>query len=376
MAAADLVFEGPRPQRRWTIALRAILAIPHWLYVVVLSFVWMFAVIAIWFVALVTARAPMGIAELVARIIQYQTTVYAYSFYVMSDRYPGFDLRAGDYPVELELDAPPRLNRAAVLFRGLLMVPALIVSQLASAGAFVVVLFVWLVALITGRVPDSAYFSFAAVLRYQMRTWAYGSMLTSEYPHGLFGDKTGMYVVAPPDAQQAGDGTTLAAAGAPPRIRTLLLGRGAKNLVVLFLVLGVATQVGSTAVQIAAQDDGALGDLEAAYLPLEDATQAFFTDIQSCAFDGDPLCLQQANNTLAGAFGRFRASLSMIDLPAGTIDEAEAVDRSAAEMQRLLGELAGVTDQATYQRLATSLQAAGVEFDRSFAALYDAVQLS
>ena len=376
MAAVELALEGPRQQRRWTIALRFILAFPHWLYVIVLSFVWMFAVVVIWFVALITARAPMGVAEFVARILQYQTTVYAYSLYVMSDRYPSFDLRSGDYPIELELDEPPRLNRAAVLFRGLLMIPALIVSQLASAGSFVVVLFVWLVALITGRVPDSAYFSFAAVLRYQMRTWAFGSMLTSEYPRGLFGDKTGMYVVAPAETQQADDGTIAAAASTPPRIRTLLLGRGAKNLVILSLVLGVATQVSSTAAQIAARDEGAIADLEAAYLPLEDSTQAFFTDVQSCAFDGDPLCLQQANNTLAGAFGRFRSSLSTIDLPAGTIDEAEAVDRSAAEMQRILGELAGVTDQATYQRLAASLQSAGVDFDQSFAALYDAVRFS
>ncbi|MEA3054818.1 MAG: hypothetical protein QOD30_250, partial [Actinomycetota bacterium] len=56
--AVELTLEGSRPQRRWTIALRAILAVPHWILAGVLSMVAFAVVFVAWFAVLFTQRMP------------------------------------------------------------------------------------------------------------------------------------------------------------------------------------------------------------------------------------------------------------------------------------------------------------------------------
>src|SRR5207302_6121345 len=126
-------FEGPGPQRRLTIAFRIILAIPHLVYFYVLSLVAVLAAVVAWFCALVLGRLPAGFATFLGRVVQYGTRVWAYGFFLLTDRYPPFSLSEADYAVSVEL-TPGRLNRAAVLFRFILFVPATIVVNILFLG--------------------------------------------------------------------------------------------------------------------------------------------------------------------------------------------------------------------------------------------------
>src|SRR5262245_1929297 len=101
--------EGPRRQRRATVAFRLVPAFPHLLYVSVLSaLAWVVLVIG-WFVALATGRLPDGIGTLPARIVAYVTRVWAYVM-LLTDRFPSFALDDdGDYPVAVNVPTGTRL---------------------------------------------------------------------------------------------------------------------------------------------------------------------------------------------------------------------------------------------------------------------------
>ncbi|WP_073904493.1 DUF4389 domain-containing protein [Streptomyces sp. CB02009] len=211
----------PGQQRRWTVFLRWLLLIPQFIVVALLSFAAFFVTIAGWFSALVLGRLPDPIASFLGSVLAYQTRVSA-SAALLVDRYPPFAFDAPDYPVRIELRATP-LNRLAVLFRLILMIPAAVLSSLAQSGWFAVSWVFWLIGIILGRLPEPVFGATAAVVRYRMRFAAYVMMLTPVYPKGLLGD-------APEAAAQPAYSAT----------RPLRLSTGAQVLVWLFLLLGLA----------------------------------------------------------------------------------------------------------------------------------------
>ncbi|MEV8096194.1 DUF4389 domain-containing protein [Kitasatospora sp. NPDC085879] len=214
-------------QRRWTILLRWLLLIPQFIVVWVLSVLAIPAVIVGWFGALFMGRLPEPIEEYLSGFVAWDTRVRA-SAMLLVDDYPPFAWRPEDYPVRVEL-RPGELNRLAVFFRLILMIPAAIVQGLVVTGWYAVSFIVWLIALILGRMPDPLFGATAATLRYAMRFSAYVLMLTSAYPKRLFGD----------------DGLPPVAA-ARSATRPLILSGGGKALVVVFLVLGLIGGISRT----------------------------------------------------------------------------------------------------------------------------------
>ncbi len=180
-------FEGRARQRRLTIAFRVFLALPHLVYLSVLGVVGILAAIVGWFCALVLGRLPSGIAALLGGIVQYSARVSAYAGFLLTDRYPPFSLRAPDYPVSVEV-VHRRLNRAAVFFRFTLAIPAAFLVNIVLIGFQIAAPFIWLIALVAGRLPRALFEGEAAVLRFVTRYYAYAWLLTGEYPSGLFGD--------------------------------------------------------------------------------------------------------------------------------------------------------------------------------------------
>ncbi|MFF4896341.1 DUF4389 domain-containing protein [Streptomyces sp. NPDC001068] len=230
---------APGPQRRWTVLLRWPLLLPQFLAVLLLGIAAFFVTVAGWFTALVLGRLPDGIAGFLGRYLAYETRVTASSM-LLVDRYPPFDLTAPEYPVRIEL-RPTALNRLAVLFRLILMIPAGIIANLVVAGWFAIGWVFWLVAIVLGRLPGPVFGATAAVARYRMRFSAYAAMLTPVYPKGLFGDDPAA------GAEEIRSAT-----------RPLLLDTGAKALIWVFLVLGLLTQVFSR--PTAAYDDNGLAN--------------------------------------------------------------------------------------------------------------------
>ncbi|MFJ9641579.1 DUF4389 domain-containing protein [Streptomyces sp. NPDC004244] len=233
----ELDMPDPGRQRRWTVLLRWLLLIPQMIVVALLGIAAFFLTIAGWFAALVQGRLPQGIARFLGDYLAYATRVTA-SAMLLVDQYPPFALAAPGYPVQIEL-RPGELNRLAVLFRLILMIPAAIVSNLLQYGWAVICWVFWLITLVLGRMPEPIFEASAAVLRFRLRFLAYAMMLTSAYPKRLFGDPV------PPalgyGAPAAAAGMPTAAAGSPAAAnatRPLVLSTGAKVLVVAFLVLG------------------------------------------------------------------------------------------------------------------------------------------
>jgi Domain of unknown function (DUF4389) len=212
----------PGSQRRLTVLLRWLLLIPHFIVLWLLSIVAFFVTVIGWFGALIAGRLPNFAADYLTGFLGYSTRVAA-SAMLLVDAYPPFAFSApADYPVRIEV-RPGTLNRLAVFFRLILMIPAAIVANLLTTGWYAVSWIVWLIVLVLGRMPRPLFEATSAVTRYTMRLSAYGSMLSSAYPKRLFGDESD------------------AAAGQPPvsATRPLLLSSGGRVLVVLFLVLGL-----------------------------------------------------------------------------------------------------------------------------------------
>lgn len=211
----------PGSQRRLTVLLRWLLLVPHFVVLWLLSIAAFFVVVIGWFGALFTGRLPVFAADFLTGYLGYSTRVGASSM-LLVDAYPPFAVSGvTDYPVRVEVRPGP-LNRLAVFFRLLLVIPAAIVQSLLVTGWYTAGFVIWLVVLVLGRMPRPLFEATAAVLRYALRVHAYMLLLTSAYPKRIFGDDA---ATAPGEAVSA--------------TRPLLLSSGGKFLLVVFLLLGL-----------------------------------------------------------------------------------------------------------------------------------------
>ena len=185
----DMWYGGTAPQGRLSVGFRIILAIPQ-LIVLYFLFIALFVVVVIgWFAALFTGRLPDWAHSFISGVVRWSTRVGAYLL-LLTDRYPPFSLDDEDYPARPILPDPGPLNRWAVLFRIILFVPAAVFVQIVQYGLTVpLLLAMWFVVLITGSMPPTLYLAYAALLRYETRFHSWFSMLTSEYPWGMLGDR-------------------------------------------------------------------------------------------------------------------------------------------------------------------------------------------
>jgi Domain of unknown function (DUF4389) len=192
-----VAFGEPAEQRRLTVLVRLILAIPHLVVLYALTIASEVVALICWFAALFTGRLPGGLADFQLGYLRWLTRFSAYVL-LLTDVYPPFEFAEADYPVRLRAEPGP-LNRLAVLFRIILVIPAVIVSAVLGYGLSFPVMFVaWLIVLIAGRMPQPLHEALAAGLRYHVRVTGYFLMLTARYPGGLFGDPARSALVAAP----------------------------------------------------------------------------------------------------------------------------------------------------------------------------------
>lgn len=227
LSPLDFSFQGPsdlelaiRPaaaQRRWTIALRAILVLPGYLAMLGCGLVVLISLPAAWLVALVKGEPPAWARKLCGGSLLLGARVMSYWMFV-HDEVPDVSWRVDpEYPVQLELPAARALNRWSVLLRGVLALPAAMLAQFAVLGLDLLLVIVWPCALVLGRAPRIHRQAAVAVLRYYLRSTAYGYLLTSRWPspRWLFGD----------NGKVGG---------------RLVLTRGARILLAVYLVVGAA----------------------------------------------------------------------------------------------------------------------------------------
>jgi hypothetical protein len=351
MPAPVLVaFAGPAPQSRLTVAFRIFLAIPQLIVLWLLGVAAGVITIIGWFGALFTGRLPVFAADFLTGYLRWLSRVYAYN-YLLTDVYPPFTLDDTDYPVRLAV-TPGRLNRLAVLFRFFLLIPCWIVQAVVSYGALTIFIFVtWLIVLVTGQMPDAIHQGLAAVLRYQVRTLGFATMLTSAYPGGLFGDPQAQPGYGDPQAQpghgeqpgyaQAGYGAQ-AAGPADGLSWRLVLSAAARKLVILFIVLGVVLGAVNGAVQAALAGNSvsalsAAKQVVADIQPTRDVLDNYPAHVQAC--NKKLSCVEGVDRTVAATLNTFAAQLRGIAMPSQATTAnaalAAAVSDTAAKFATL-----------------------------------------
>jgi hypothetical protein len=75
---------------RWLPLVKWLLAIPHYIVLVVLGVAAVFAVVIAWFAILLTARYPRGLFDFVVGVGRWALRVQAYAFLLVTDQYPPF----------------------------------------------------------------------------------------------------------------------------------------------------------------------------------------------------------------------------------------------------------------------------------------------
>jgi Domain of unknown function (DUF4389) len=184
----EMWFAGTSAQNRWTVAFRAILAIPQFIVLYVLFIAFLFVMVIGWFAALFTGRLPEWVHTFLGGVIRWYTRVSAYVF-LLTDSYPPFSLADVEYPVRPVLPARGPLNRVSVFFRIILVIPAAVFYEIVLNGlTFPLLFFMWIAVLIRGSLPPALYDAYGAFVRYQARLHSWFSMLTSEYAWGMLGD--------------------------------------------------------------------------------------------------------------------------------------------------------------------------------------------
>jgi len=415
----------PAVQRRLTVAFRVILVIPHMFLLFFLAIAAFVVAFLGWWGALFAGRLPEFAVNYLTGFMRWVLRYQAY-LYLLTDVYPPFTLdEVAGYPVRLAVPERQQLNRAAVFFRFILAIPGMIVSTVATEGASSIVLFVaWLIALVTGHLPRPLHQALTALLRYQLRFYCYYWMLTPAYPWGLFGDAPGMPPAAPGYAPQYGYGNPsyTPGYGTPasvygnhggygygygasggygarggygpdqtvfqPASWQLVLSKAARQLVVLFLVLGVLVGIlngASNAFSLsgalqraedASMANNAIGTVNSSYTTLQTNMNRWRYTVSAC--DQNLTCVTKADAGAATYFSAFASELNATPMPSSATAAANQVYSDATRVAQEYAQLSQAVNVATYQNTFNSvgLQQTLDRFDQDFNALGTALDNS
>ncbi len=340
-----VAFAEPAHQNRLTVLVRIILAIPHLVVLWALGIAAEIVVIICWFAALFLGRLPEGLAGFLSGYLSWLIRVQAYLF-LLTDRYPPFELGAADYPVQLQLRPGP-LNRLAVFFRLILAVPAHVVTMLVILGMETIVMFItWLIVLIAGRMPRALHEAIAAGLRYYIRFTGYLFLVTATYPWGLFGD----------DAPEPAAGTGWLGGEQPWR---LVLSGGAKVLVGMFLAIGVLVAAGygaligvATSSSNTTTTASAGQAMDTAWVPLSSTVRSYQPDVTACGTNLS--CVHRVDAQMSQAFTKFSTDMQGVSMPTAATSAAAAAVRSDANQIAADFQLLAKASAGQYRQVAAS----------------------
>jgi hypothetical protein len=167
---------------RVTVFFRLPLLIPHLVWLTLWGILAFLALILQWFVTLFAGRPASVFHRFLSAYVRYAFQVYAFGS-LAANPFPGFNGKPGVYPLDLVLPEPDRQNRWKTFFRGILVVPALIVTVGLWGVVVLAAILTWFTALATAKAPEGLRNVTAWALRYSGQTNAYFYLLTDVYPH-------------------------------------------------------------------------------------------------------------------------------------------------------------------------------------------------
>jgi hypothetical protein len=193
------------PLSRWLWIVKWALAIPHY---IVLAFLWLALLVltvVAFFAILFTGRYPRRMFDFNVGVVRWTWRVCFYSYSALgTDRYPPFRLADDpEYPAHLDVAYPESLSRGLVLVKWwLLAIPHYVVVAIFAGGAWatwtgdagrvatlgdggligLLVLFVGVALLFTGRYPRALYDFILGMNRWVARVFFYVALMTDVYP--------------------------------------------------------------------------------------------------------------------------------------------------------------------------------------------------
>jgi hypothetical protein len=179
-----------------------LLAIPHFIVLVVLWVAFVAVSIVAFFAILFAGRYPWALFDFNVGVLRWSWRIGFYSYSALgTDRYPPFTLKdVPDYPARLEVEYPESLSRGLVLVKWwLLAIPHYLVIAVFVGGAWagsgidrlyggggrlvgLLVIFAGAMLLFAGRYPKPLYDFVLGMNRWVFRVGAYAALMTDVYP--------------------------------------------------------------------------------------------------------------------------------------------------------------------------------------------------
>jgi hypothetical protein len=160
-----------------------LLAIPHYIVLLILGIGALFAIVISFFAVLFTGRYPKGLFDFVVGVHRWGLRVGAYLL-LMVDPYPPFSLDDDpSYPVRFNIDYPEQgVNRWRPLVHWLLVIPYAIVAYLIMYLLNILVFFAFFTILFAKKFPEGMFNIVRVALRWTARANAYEYWLVTKYP--------------------------------------------------------------------------------------------------------------------------------------------------------------------------------------------------
>jgi len=199
----QLVVEDDLRRSRLTVFLRLLLAIPHFVWVVVWSIAVVVVALVNWVATLAAGAPPAGLHRFLSAYVRYVAHLNAYVLF-LANPYPGFVGEEGTYPIDVRLPPPAPQRRWTTLLRIVLAIPAILVGSALGGGgnvrvptrgrsgayqsstggalASVVVFLGWFACLARGRMPKGLRDAGAYSVGYLAQTFSYLLLVTDRYP--------------------------------------------------------------------------------------------------------------------------------------------------------------------------------------------------
>ena len=366
-------------QRRWTVLIRLILVIPLLVVTVVVGIAMVVCAVIGWFAALIMGRAPEFLRTIVTVFVRLDLRLHAYGL-LLTDRFPPFSLdERPDYRVALLVPPATRLNRAAVLFRFILAIPANILLSLLQYGSYVFAIIGWVATLITGWLPQTFHDAFRAYLRYQARVVGYFFLATPTYPDGLFGDESAQ--LAPPGQPSLPvvERPDEVPSGPSPSWR-LVLGTGAKRVLAVIIIVGIPVAIVSGIERNSVFNSSVQSSNQQALVAANNQLVGDFNQFASSAKSCTTVsCLEQANGVLSGQLASFVSAVQAAgdagvnpDAVNQVIQAAQNAEQSTAAMADAGSTVNAYQQAAARVQLVQRLNALGTAQERFATAINNA----
>jgi hypothetical protein len=185
MSAYPVVYDQSPPVKRSrvTVFFRALLAIPHLIWLTLYGLGAYIAAFCAWLVLLFTAKFPQGLYDFLAGYLRYTGRVCAYLLLIVDD-YPPFDGgEHSEYPVRIKIGPPQSTySRLLVFFRLILAIPIFILQYVFEIWLFAVAIAIWFVAVIMGNTSPGLTEAMRFPMSYYVRSSGYVYLLTDKYP--------------------------------------------------------------------------------------------------------------------------------------------------------------------------------------------------